>query len=130
MVAVCVSLFAFGCGETVTGPGDVTDVFWSLEFLQRADSAVMGPPRTGAFTVRFRDDGRLEVHADCNGCGGDYQLFGAALTVGPLACTRAFCPSAPLDTEFVSLIEAATRVEVTRDTLVLRSAAGLVRFKH
>jgi hypothetical protein len=48
--------------------------------------------------------------------------------VGTLACTRVFCPSAPFDTQFVQLAEAATTVERHEEALVLRSAAGMLRF--
>ena len=70
--------------------------------LQHAGAVVVSPP-AGTFTLRFAEEGRLEVRADCNGCGGTYSLTGGRLSVSPLACTRAFCPSAPFDTEYVQL---------------------------
>ena len=111
----------------MTGPGDVTGVTWRLQSLQRADRSVVNPP-AGTFTLRFAAESRLEVRADCNGCGGTYRLSGAALSVSPVFCTRAFCPSAPFDTEYVQLVEAATTAESTDDTLILRSPAGVLRF--
>jgi heat shock protein HslJ len=126
-VAVSASLGAFGCGETVTGPADVTGLTWRLQSLQRADASVVSPP-AGTFTLRFAEEGRLEVRADCNGCGSTYALSGAALSVTPLACTRVFCPSAPFDTEYAQLVEAATTVERRDDVLILRSPAGVLRF--
>ena len=111
----------------MTGPGDVTGVTWRLQSLQRADRSVVTPP-PGAFTLRFADGERLEVRADCNGCGATYRLRGDALTVTPLFCTRVFCPSAPFDTEYVQLVEAAATVERTEDLLILRSPAGVLRF--
>lgn len=127
LAVLSVSLLALGCAARVTGPGAVTGVTWRLQSLQRADASVTAPP-AGAFTLRFGEDGRLEVRADCNGCGGTYRLDGRALAVGPLACTRVFCPSAPFDTEYVRLAEAATTAEIADGALVLRSPAGVLRF--
>lgn len=127
VVVVSASLFAFGCEETMTGPPDVTGVSWRLQSLQRADGSVVLPP-AATFTLRFAEEGRLEIRADCNGCGGTYRLTGAALSVSPLACTRVFCPSAPFDTEYVQLAGAATTMERRDDALVLWSPAGMLRF--
>jgi heat shock protein HslJ len=130
--AVAAALIAFACAKSTTGPGpgpgEVVGVVWRLDALQRPDGSVINPP-AGTFTLRFAEDGRLEVRADCNGCGGGYQLSGGAVTVGILACTRAFCPaSAPFDAEYVRIVESATTVARGGDTLTLRSAAGALRF--
>ena len=129
--ALAAAVFAVACGESTTGPGpgpgEILDVAWRLDVLQRADGSVVGPP-AGDFTLRFAEDGRVAVRADCNSCGGSYELSGARLSAGPLACTRVFCPSAPFDTEYVRILESATSVERSGDTLTLRSAAGALRF--
>ena len=117
---------AFGCGGTVTGPSDVIGVTWRLQSLQRADGSVVTSP-AGTFTLRFAEDSRLEVRADCNGCGGTYQLAGGALSVSPLVCTRMACPS-PYDAEYVRILDAATSVERTDGRLTVRSPAGVLRF--
>jgi heat shock protein HslJ len=117
-----------GCAAApATSPTDVVGMTWHLESLQRAGGLMVAPP-PGSFFLRFGEEGRLDVRADCNGCGGTYSLNGDRLAVGPLACTRAFCPSAPFDTQFVQLAEAATTVERHEEALVLRSAAGMLRF--
>jgi heat shock protein HslJ len=126
VVVVSVSLFAVGCGDTVTGPEDVMGVSWRLQSLQRADASVVSPP-AGTFTARFTEEGRLEVQADCNGCSGTYQLTDGALSVSPLICTRLACPSGPFDTEYVRLLEAATTAERSDDVLTLRAPGGSLR---
>jgi len=125
--AVAAALFVYGCGsDTPAAPADVTSTTWRLQSLQRGDASVVSPP-AGTFTVRFAE-GRVEVRADCNSCGGSYALSAGILDVGLLACTRAFCPSAPFDTEYVRLVEAATTVERADDVLILRSPSGVARF--
>ena len=126
--AVAAAVLAFGCGGTVTGPSDVTGVTWRLQSLERADASVVTSP-AGNFTLRFAEGSRLEVRADCNTCGGSYALAGSDLTVGALACTRAFCTtSAPFDTEYVTVLDAATRVEQSGGTLLVRGPSGVLRF--
>ncbi len=129
LVAACaVALSALGCGsDTVTGPRDTVGTSWRLQSLQRTDGGVILAP-TATFTLRFADEFQLEVRADCNSCGGSYVFTPAVFEVGPLACTRAFCPTAPFDTEYVRFIEAATSVERRDDVLILRSPAGALRF--
>ena len=126
---VSAAVLAMGCGgsSSVTGPSDVVGVTWQLKQLQRAGAVVVSPP-AGSFFLRFADAERVDVRADCNACGGSYSLTGARLTLGPLACTRAFCPSAPFDTDYVQLAEAATAVERSGEVLILRSTAGMLRF--
>ena len=125
---VSAAVFAMGCaGSSMTGPSDVVGVTWHLQTLQHAGMVGVTPP-AGSFFLRFTDESRMEVRADCNGCGGTYRLTGGLLSVSPLACTRAFCTSAPFDTEYVQLAEAATTVERIGDALILRSTAGMLRF--
>jgi heat shock protein HslJ len=125
---VASAVLALGCGgASMTGPSEVVGVTWHLQSLQRAGTVAVSPP-AGSFFLLFADEGRVDVRADCNGCGGTYSLTGGRLSVSPLACTRAFCPSAPFDTQYVQLAEAATTVERHGDALVLRSAAGMLRF--
>ena len=127
---VSVAFLAFGCGGMVTidGPDDVEGQTWRLRSLEPAGGIEVAPP-AGTFTIRFRPpQGRLEIQADCNGCSGTYDLDGDDLVVRPVACTRAFCPSAPFDTEFVRLAQAATRAQRADGGLVLTSPAGKLRF--
>jgi heat shock protein HslJ len=111
----------------VTGPSDVVGITWRLQSLQRVGTVAVSPP-AGEFFLRFADDGRLDVRADCNGCGGTYSMTIGRVSVSPLACTRAFCPSSPFDTEYVRLAEAATTVERDGEALILRSSVGMLRF--
>ncbi len=128
VVVVSASLLAFGCGEDVTGPEDVIGVSWRLQSLQRADGSVVSPP-AGTFTLRFADEGRLEIGAGCNGCAGTYVLSGETLsTPDEIFCTLRFCPSAGFDSEYVHLVDAATTVDRDDEVLILRSPDGVLRF--
>jgi hypothetical protein len=47
-----------------------------------------------------------------------------------MACTRAYCASAPLDTQYVDLTGAAIGYAVSGDSLELRSAKGTLQFRR
>lgn len=115
------------CGGDVVGPSDLRGE-WRLTSLQRADRSTTTVPSTLRLTADFGQDDRLGLRADCNVCGGAFALDGEAVVAGPFACTRAFCASAPLDTEFVGLLEGRSTVHVDGDRLVLSSARGALVF--
>jgi heat shock protein HslJ len=81
------------------------------------------------FTAEFRD-GRLSLLADCNRCSGGYTAGAGTLSTTPLACTRAYCASAPVDTQFTALVGSATTWTVSADRLELASAAGVARLRR
>ena len=75
-------------------------------------------------------DGRTAVGADCNRCNGPASVSGSRLIIGPaLACTRAFCQSAPFDGAFLRILTGETTATVVGDTLLLRSERGTLRFR-
>ena len=81
------------------------------------------------FTATFGPAGLVNLRADCNRCAGGYAAQAESPKVTPMACTRAACPSAPLDTQFATIVGAATAWSATNETLELKSA-GTVRFKR
>jgi heat shock protein HslJ len=115
------------CGTDVAGPSELRGV-WRLASLTRADHSTTAVPPTLQLTADFGEDGRLALRADCNVCGGAFALEGGALVAGPFACTRAFCASAPLDTEFVGLLDGRSSVRGGGERLVLSSERGSLVF--
>ena len=76
------------------------------------------------FAVTFTT-GRISVTADCNTCSGSATLQDSTLTIGALACTRAACASAPLDTRFTALLEGRLAVHVNSRILRLNPPQGV-----
>jgi heat shock protein HslJ len=112
-----------GIAERLEGPA------WRLRSLQRPDGA--GVPLPGAvFTAEFGIDGRLAVRADCNSCGGGYTAADGGLQVSVLACTRAFCPSAPVDTEFAATLAAGRSYSVDDRILTIHGDRGTLTFER
>ena len=129
LLAACVSASTFvSCGGDVVGPSDLLGE-WRLTSLRRADFSTTEVPATLRLTADFGEDDRLGIRADCNVCGASYAFEGGdAVVAGPFACTRAFCASAPLDSEFVGLLEGRSSVSADGDRLVLSSDRGALIF--
>jgi heat shock protein HslJ len=110
-------------GPTLSGP-------WALVALQPSGQPEATPPAGSRFAFEIVES-RAAVTADCNRCGGDVTLEGNTVTMGPaLACTRAFCSSAPFDDTFVRLLAGTSTASIDQDVLTLRSERGLLRFQH
>ena len=120
-----------GCGD---GGGTAvnelplrTDTQWQLESFRPTGGPITPVPDPTLYTVRFGGDGRVAVRADCNRCAGTYQATGAALTIGPLACTLAACPLPSLGTQFTDALTRVSSYVQTQDVLLLVYDGGTLR---
>lgn len=116
-----------GCsdGDSLTSPTSPSqlDGTWRLIRMMTSEGVHNEELAAGRFNVTFTD-GTLQAKADCNLCNGPAGLSGATLTVGPVACTRAACDSAPLDTRFANLLDGTFTVRVNATLLQLNDAQG------
>ncbi|HET7293609.1 MAG TPA: META domain-containing protein [Vicinamibacteria bacterium] len=103
---------------------------WQLVSLREAGGATIEIAEPAIFQAEFQADGRLSLVADCNRCSGTYEAGERTLSVTPMACTRAACPSMPLDTTYASLVGSATAWEATADRLELHAPEGNLRFRR
>jgi len=103
---------------------------WKLTLLEKAGEAPVPVANPERFVASFGGDGRVNLVADCNRCSSAYEAAAGTLSVGPMACTRAACVSAPLDTDFAGLVSGATTWEVSSSRLTLRSAKGRLVLEH
>ena len=118
-----------GCRQ-ITNPDELLDGPWRLTVLKRS-AGTTATTRGDEFTIEFLSDGRVNVHADCNGCGGTYEVRTGRLHLNPLACTRAYCvTTAPVDSEYVMFLQAAQTFSVQRNTLTIRTDHGSLEFER
>jgi heat shock protein HslJ len=101
---------------------------WKLQSLTRADSTVATIGEPDRFTLAFGDGNRINLRADCNNAFGGYATKGNTLAVGPLASTKAYCASAPLDDEYLRAISGESTITVTSTTLTMSSSRGTLQF--
>ena len=102
---------------------------WQLVSVAETGNAFVTVGEPERFTAEFGADGRVSLRADCNRGSGGYTATASALTVGPMACTRAYCSSAPLDMTFTKLVSEATTWTAAKGSLKLRSDSGVLRLR-
>jgi heat shock protein HslJ len=114
------------------GMGTIPAGTWRLASMRQAGEAEIVISQPDAFTAEFGSDGRVGLVADCNRCGAGYSAGDRSLSVGLMACTRAYCvATAPQDTTYTALVESARAWSVSGDgRLELASDAGTLRFQR
>ena len=118
-----------GCGESPTSPSDLTGRLWRLVSIEPASgpsTVVTDPSR---YTIEFISDTRLSARADCNTCSGTYTLSGTTVSIGALACTRAFCGDTSLDAVFTQGLSEARTMTLDEQLLEIGSDARTLRFR-
>ena len=117
--------------DTLTSPSSSTELdgTWRLVQMTSGGTVHNEALTAGRFNATFTT-GRVEATADCNRCTGPATLSGSTLTVSALACTRAACASAPLDTRFTSLLDGPLTVRLNERLLQLNSSQGELRFER
>jgi len=115
--------------EAPTAAAIVTTGAWKLQSITRPDSTIVSISEPDRFTVQFADGNRLSLRADCNRGFGGFSSNGNSINVGPVGITKAYCvETAPLDDEYVSLLNGDNTVTLTATSLQLSSARGTLRF--
>lgn len=99
------SLMTFGQGKESTGEtgaiGQKLFGLWKWQGTTTPKEEIK-PDDPNKYTVNFKEDGFVEIKADCNTGSAAYGLGGAnELHIGPIALTRAFCGEQSKDTVFV-----------------------------
>ena len=102
-------------------PGDalLADTTWSWRETVMSDDKRIKPDAPERYTLLFQPGGRIAVRADCNRGSGTYALNGGALSLGPMAMTRAMCPPGSMDDEFAKQLGAVSGQLFKGDELVL-----------
>jgi heat shock protein HslJ len=112
----------------VAGPSAVQGQTWRLISLERNGQVAVAVSNPDRYTLAFDEGQRLGVRSDCNQCGGTYELRDGDFTVGPLACTKAFCGDSSLDADYSSMLGAARTLETYSGRLLVGSDRGVLRF--
>jgi heat shock protein HslJ len=135
LVAAGACVLCVGC-STPTSPSapaltlDALSGTWTLVALQAPGQPEVTPPAGATFGMQVMD-GRVAVTADCNRCVGAAVVGTTTLTLGPaMACTRAFCASAPFDDVFLRILGGESTASIEGNTLILRSDRGAHRFRR
>lgn len=121
-LGVLAALSIAGCRRT-TDPAELMGQWRLRQMRVPGSGTVTTIPDPTRFTVEFAADGRLNVRADCNGCGGQWVLQeDDDLAVSQLACTLIACPGAPLDSQFLAILTDARQAEIEDGNLEITSS--------
>jgi len=135
MLLLALALVLASCNDSSSDPSTQslpTGVLWNLQAFELNDGTTIGVVVAGEaarYRVLFREDGRVEIKADCNVCGGTHETSGSALTIEVGGCTRAFCGDDSLENEFKAALASTSRFEVVGEDLLLVYALGRMRFR-
>jgi heat shock protein HslJ len=130
-LALC-ALVTGGCSSGLTsGPSEATlaGTDWELVQIEAGGGVVSVPPEQ-TFTARFGTEAELNATVDCNVCQGSYAAAGTSLSVGPLACTRAYCGDDSLDDRFLSALQGAESYLRSGSELRITHRDGVLRFRQ
>ena len=105
---------------------------WQLVKFQGSDDSTLTPDDRAKYTIEFAAGGQLTARVDCNRGRGTWKSSGPnQLQLGPLALTRAKCPSGSLHDQIVKQW-AHVRSYVTKDGhlfLSLMADGGIYEFE-
>jgi heat shock protein HslJ len=120
----------FACGsDNTTGPtGQLFGIQWKLQAFDFGSGTVVDVPVPDDYRVLFRTDGDLEVRADCNGCGGTFEVKGNGISIDIHICTLIACPEGSLDGEFKAALQSVTRYQLGGTELTLFFPGGKLLF--
>jgi heat shock protein HslJ len=139
--ALLAALSLAACSGTIAGPSAVpstpiaslaidTNTLWQLRSMARADGSLLTIEDPSLFTLMLTDDGKVAARADCNRASGGYSIGGNLLSIGPIASTKAYCTTAPVDQEFLMLLGGENVVTTSDATLQLSSPRGALHFSR
>ena len=102
----------------------ITDILWKWEAFQdtagKNDVTVDNP---GQYTLVFRDDGTVNIQADCNNASGTYTRNGSSLQIELGPSTMAACGENSLADDFLGKLAGAGTFVMDGDKLVINLMA-------
>jgi heat shock protein HslJ len=86
----------------------ITDVVWRWVKTLYNDDRIVVPAKPDHYTIRFLQDGTIDVRADCNRKGGTYSAAGKTLSISITYSTMAACEPGSLEEQFVRDLSAVS----------------------
>ena len=116
----------FAACEQATSPSEdfAAQGRWELQSL--GGTQVSNPEN---FTITFGADGELGTIADCNVCGGEYEVRGNGISIEIQFCTEAYCGDDSLDREYLEALANTTRYTRQESQLTLDYSGGALIYQ-
>lgn len=108
----------------------ITGIVWQWRETRYNDDRRTVPPKPERYAVRFGEESKLDVRADCNLKGGTYTLEGKQLALTILTSTMAACKPGSLEDEFTRNLAAGATAFLRDGNLYidLKYDTGTMRF--
>lgn len=95
-------IVAAGCARMPQQTATLAGTSWRLVKFEGGDDRVLRPRDRNSYTIAFAADGAVSARIDCNRGRGSWESPGPGqLRFGPMALTRALCPSDSLHDHIV-----------------------------
>jgi len=117
LVVVVLAACSGGASASITGQ-------WKL--VSYGSAASQTPAAADVDTSIEFLDGKLNGNVGCNGFGGDYEVKGDTLTLGPVMSTMMFCEGPIGDQEMgtLTVLKDSVKFVLDGDKLTITSADG------
>lgn len=94
----------------------LTGKTWTLVEIQSMDDSLYTPREGHSYTLEFKEDGQVQVLADCNrGFGSWEHTPPSGISMGPVAVTKMYCGDGSIDNRYLTDLS-YVRSYVLRDT--------------
>ena len=107
----------------------ITGMEWHLVAFETGAEGEISVPPAETHTAVFGEQQELHAQADCNVCNGGYEATGSELSIGMLACTRAYCGDDSLHDRYLRALGGALSYERSGSELRLEYDGGVMRFE-
>jgi heat shock protein HslJ len=117
-----------GAGEAAALVGTT----WYWQYTQMNDGSGVAPGDRRNYSVRFAEDGAVEVRANCTSGGGTYVRRGPVMTVSLAALGRPACSPAGPERLFLANLRDVVSYALSGGVLLLglKGNAGTMRFSQ
>ena len=97
---------------------EITDILWMLQSIEYENDDVITIDNSSSYTVLFDDSSRVEGQADCNTCGGDYEISNSSISIS-FGCTKKGCGASSKGWEYFLAVNDASSYEMVGKELLI-----------
>ena len=108
-------------------PKGVANITWQWsDLVEQAPASQSVVPNPENYTITFKDDGTVDIKADCNQVSGTYK-WGQDLKIELGPTTQAMCSEDSLGPQYLDLLAQVVTGGLDGDRLFLETAGGAQR---
>ncbi len=114
-----------GCGGEPLAPATLANTSWQVLAVNGRET-----PGGDRYAVSFQAD-RLSARFGCNTMGGNFQVQGTTLAIGPLAATRMACGDMSAENAAGRILSQPLQISLQPgDRMLLQNAAGSILLRR